>query len=183
MFKIKINHMKTKKLILASFTLVLFSCNKNAIQFTKANFEKNVKEFDVTSRVVEEPILSFVNEAQSDNIEDISHEHLSFSSPSFPTNNSVRNNSIASINKSGDNTLTEKEIKVIEKIEKKIEKIKNQKEQKKGGLTSRMKIGIILAAVGIILIVLGGISSVFWLLGVIALVIGAVLILMEVLEM
>ncbi|MFQ3575256.1 MAG: hypothetical protein SNJ77_02360 [Cytophagales bacterium] len=82
-----------------------------------------------------------------------------------------------------ENSLSEKEQKIVEKIEKRVEKIQKKQETKKGGLTDRMKIGIVLAVAGVILIVLGGLFGIFYLLGVIAFLIGAILIIMELLEM
>jgi Flp pilus assembly protein TadB len=77
----------------------------------------------------------------------------------------------------------EKITKKIQKRQAKIEKLmKEGKVKKARQLSSNMRLAVILAAVGLILLILGVVSYVFAVLGAICLVVGLVLLLLEVVE-
>ncbi len=73
--------------------------------------------------------------------------------------------------------------KVAAKIKKQNEKI--QKQTGKTGVTGNLRIGIIVAGIGLLVLIIagiggfGGASGVFWILGAIALLIGLIIILLE----
>lgn len=71
--------------------------------------------------------------------------------------------------------------KMAQKIQKKI-----QKQMGKSGVSGNLRTGIIIAAIGLLLLIIagvggfGGASGVFWVLGAVALVVGLVIVLLEV---
>lgn len=83
-------------------------------------------------------------------------------------------------------TLSKKQSKLFKKLDNKLEKLQ-KKSQNKGGISSLTKTGIILAVIGLALMILaviisaGGISWLFWVLGGLALVIGLIIVLYDLL--
>ncbi len=78
--------------------------------------------------------------------------------------------------------LSEKQQKMMKKLDHKLEKMeKKSPNQKNGSLSKLLIIGIVLAVVGIVLV--AATWGVLWVLGLICLLIGLVLILLEVLKM
>lgn len=73
-----------------------------------------------------------------------------------------------------------------QKVAKKIIGKKIQKEMGRSGVSGNLRTGIIIAAIGLLLLIIagvggfGGASGVFWVLGAVALVIGLVIVLLEV---
>jgi uncharacterized membrane protein len=84
-------------------------------------------------------------------------------------------------------TLTKKQSKLLKKLDNKLEKLE-KKSQNKGGISSLMKTGIIIAAIGLLVLILtaagifGGISGLFWALGGIAFLAGLIIILYDLLQ-
>ncbi len=94
------------------------------------------------------------------------------------------NQQVSTINKSA---LNKKELKIVKKIENKIEKIQKIRDEqgsKASSLTKNLKLGILLASIGLLLLILGGLGiSILYVFGAIAFIAGGVLILLEVLDM
>lgn len=81
-------------------------------------------------------------------------------------------------------TTTKEKLSLKEKLAKKVNK-KIQKEMGKSGVSGNLRTGIIVAAIGLLVLIIagiggfGGASGVFWILGAIALLIGLIIILLD----
>lgn len=167
--------MKTlqKLFLLAIASSMLFACKSTKTSKSTYSFGTPYHKFEMNTAV----------EASVENNPSTElNENLAKSKPSIRIEDLKQG--ISKLDKSN---LSQKEQKLVQKLEKKInkiEKISKNSENKKSSLSKNLKLGIVLAAVGLLLIILGGLGIwLFYVFGAIAFIAGGVLILLELLDM
>ena len=169
-----------KSLMAICLTFALFSCSKKVqtFRFGQPYYQENsAKAVQPNPTNIQQEESMHASSAQQHQIEPTATEAIVVAKSIKESNNAVKIEPT-------ENKPVEK-LSLKEKVTKKINK-KIQKQMGRSGVSGNLRTGIIIAAIGLLLLIIagvggfGGASGVFWVLGAVALVIGLVIVLLEV---
>ena len=172
-----------KSLTVLCLSVVLFSCSKKLQTFkfgqpyyhnNSASAQKNITETPVANE--EENTTAQVSTG---------NEAVAVTPEAIAVAKAVKSSSPKeSVEPITTESTSKEKLSLKEKIAKKVNK-KIQKEMGKSGVSGNLRTGIIVAAIGLLVLIIagiggfGGASGVFWILGAIALLIGLIIILLD----
>lgn len=173
-----------KSLTVLCLSVALFSCSKKlqTFKFGQPYYQNNTATAQQNA-----PEAPIANEERNSTVEaSTNHEAVVTATPdAIAVVKAVKASSTKkSVEPIATESTSKEKLSLKEKIAKKVNK-KIQKQMGKTGVSGNLRIGIIVAAIGLLVLIIagiggfGGASGVFWILGAIALLIGLIIILLD----